>query len=158
MAVYQLQKDTTNSFICPKCGKPLHFVDGKAVQIVQGRADMAAVLPKYECYSCGIYFQELLGSGFYDEHDLPQLANSAQTGKKIINTGDLPPMVLHRDANNKCVCPRCGELMDYIEGRAVQLVNGRPDMENVKGHFHCSNCASYFRPIASTKYYQWSET
>ncbi|MBQ1460675.1 MAG: hypothetical protein IIT82_07620 [Selenomonas sp.] len=157
MAVFQLQKDTTNNFICPKCGKPLHFVDGQAVQIVQGRADMSAVLPKYECYDCGIYFQELLGSGFYDEHDLPKTACPPQKAKKVVNTGDLPPMVLQRDANNQCVCPRCGEMMDYIEGRAVQLVDGRPDMENVKGHFHCKSCSSYFRPIASTQYYQWSE-
>ena len=159
MAVDQLQKDTTNNFICPKCGKPLHFVDGKAVQIVQGRADMDSILPKYECYDCGIYFQELLGSGFYDEHDLPRTAAKPdKAAKKIINTGDLPPVILKRDANNQCVCPRCGEMMDYIEGRAVQLVDGRPDMENVKGHFHCANCASYFRQIASTQYYQWSET
>ena len=134
MAVYQLQKNETNNYICPKCGRPLRFVDGTAVQIVGGRADMASILPKYECDHCGVYFQELLGSG------------------------ELKPTELKRDENNKCVCPRCGELMDYVEGRAVTLVNGRPDMENVKDHFHCPNCQAYFRRIATTNYFQWSET
>lgn len=157
MAVYQLQKDTTNNYICPKCGRPLHYVDGKAVQIVGGRADMASILPKYECHACGIYFQELLGSGFYDEHDLPAAALQPSKPKKVVNTGDLAPMILKPDAHNQCVCPRCGELMDYIEGRAVQLVDGRADMENVKSHFHCAHCKSYFRPLAATNYFQWSE-
>lgn len=156
MAVFQLQKDETNNYICPKCGRPLRFVDGTAVQIVSGRADMASILPKHECAACGVYFQELLGSGFYDEHDLPK-ANPSKNQANWVNTGDLKPMELKRDANNQCVCPRCGEMMDYVEGRAVQLVNGRPDMENVKDHFHCSHCASYFRRIAMTNYFQWSD-
>ena len=157
MAVFKLQKDGTNNYICPKCARPLRFVDGTAVQIVGGRADMASILPKYECRHCMVYFQELLGSGFYDEHDLPQTANS-RSRENWVATGDLKPMELKRNANNQCVCPRCGELMDYVEGRAVTLVNGRPDMENVKDHFHCANCESYFRRIASTNYFQWSET
>lgn len=156
MAVFQLQKDETNNYICPKCGRPLRFVDGTAVQIVGGRADMSSILPKYECVFCGVYFQELLGSGFYDEHDLPKVA-LPKNREKWVNTGDLKPMELKRDAANQCVCPRCGEKMDYVEGRAVQLVDGRADMENVKDHFHCANCESYFRRIATTNYFQWSE-
>lgn len=156
MAVFQLQKDETNNYICPKCGRPLRFVDGTAVQIVGGRADMASILPKYECVFCGVYFQELLGSGFYDEHDLPKVA-LPKNREKWVNTGDLKPMELKRDAANQCVCPRCGEKMDYVEGRPVQLVDGRADMENVKDHFHCANCESYFRRIATTNYFQWSE-
>lgn len=157
MAVYQLQKDGTNNFICPKCARPLRFVDGKAVQIVGGRADMASILPKYECDHCGIYFQELLGSGFYDEHDLPQANNGAKKREDWIATGNLKPMELKRDANNQCICPRCGGMMDYVEGQAVRLVNGRPDMENVKDHFRCPHCESFFRRIATTNYFQWSE-
>ena len=72
MAVFQLTKDDNNQFMCPKCKGKLRMVDGKAVQIVNGRADMSSILPKYECDHCGIYFQELLGSGFYSEYDLPQ--------------------------------------------------------------------------------------
>ena len=48
MAVFQLQKDGAGNYICPKCGRLLHYVDGTAVQIVGGRADMASILPKYE--------------------------------------------------------------------------------------------------------------
>ena len=101
-----------------------------------------------------LYFQEVLNSGLFSEHDLPK---AAQPKKKIRSTGDLPPMELHRDAKNQCVCPRCGELMDYVEGQPVRLVDGKPDMDNVKDHFHCSHCKSMFRRIATTHYFQWSE-
>ena len=154
MAIYPLEKNEKNHFICPKCRKDLHYVSGGAVRIVDGRADMSAVLPKYECHQCGIYFQEVLNSGLFSEHDLPK---AAQPKKKIRSTGDLPPMELHRDAKNQCVCPRCGELMDYVEGQPVRLVDGKPDMDNVKDHFHCSHCKSMFRRIATTHYFQWSE-
>lgn len=153
MAVFQLTKDDNNQFICPKCKGKLRMVDGKAVQIVNGRADMSSILPKYECDHCGIYFQELLGSGFYNEHDLPQ----KKTAKKMVKTGDLQPMVLKRDRNNQCVCPRCGEMMDFVEGQTVRLVDGVPDMENVKDHFHCKHCNSTFRRLVDTNYFQWSE-
>ena len=108
MAVYQLAKNDKGQYLCPKCQGNLRFVDGTAVQIVDGRADMSAILPKYECHHCGIYFQELLGSGFFDEHDLPQ-----QPKTKVLNvrrTGDLEPMILKKDVNNQCVCPRCGQI------------------------------------------------
>ena len=154
MAIYPLEKNEKNHFICPKCRKDLHYVSGGAVRIVDGRADMSAVLPKYECHQCGIYFQEVLNSGLFSEHDLPK---AAQPKTKIRSTGDLPPMELHRDAKNQCVCPRCGELMDYVEGQPVRLVDGKPDMDNVKDHFHCSHCKSMFRRIATTHYFQWSE-
>ena len=154
MAIYPLEKNEKNHFICPKCRKDLHYVSGGAVRIVDGRADMSAVLPKYECHQCGIYFQEVLNSGLFSEHDLPK---AAQPKKKIRSTGDLPPMELHRDAKNQCVCPRCGELMDDVEGQPVRLVDGKPDMDNVKDHFHCSHCKSMFRRIATTHYFQWSE-
>ena len=114
---------------------------------------MSSILPKYECDHCGIYFQELLGSGFYNEYDLPQ----KKAAKKIVKTGDLQPMVLKRDQNNQCVCPRCGEMMDFVEGQAVRLVDGIPDMENVKDHFYCKRCNSTFRRLAMTNYFQWSE-
>ena len=157
MAVFQLQKDGASNYICPKCGRLLHYVDGTAVQIVGGRADMASILPKYECHACGVYFQELLGSGFYDEHDLPKTNHVARSKADWVATGDLKPMELKRDAQGKCTCPRCGAMMDYVEGRAVRIVDGRPDMENVKDHFHCENCKSFFRRIATTNYFQWSE-
>ena len=155
MAVYQLAKNDKGQYLCPKCQGNLRFVDGTAVQIVDGRADMSAILPKYECHHCGIYFQELLGSGFFDEHDLPQ-----QPKTKVLNvrrTGDLEPMILKKDVNNQCVCPRCGELMDFVEGQPVHIVDGKPDMENVKDHFRCPHCDSVYRRIATTDYFQWSE-
>ena len=155
MAIYSLKKNEKNHFICPKCQGELSFVGGGAVQIVNGRADMSAILPKYECHSCGIYFQEVLGTGLFSEHDLPRKTHRKK--KKVRATGDLPPMKLQRDPNNQCICPRCGELMDYIEGQPVRLINGKPDMDNVKDHFHCPHCESMFRRIATTDYFQWTE-
>lgn len=153
MALYQLKKNERDRFICPRCQEELHFVRGGAVQIVDGKADMSAVYPKYVCDHCHSYFQELLGSGFYGEHDLP----AGEVTGRIRNTGDLQPVQLRRDSNGQCVCPRCGSLMDYVEGQPVRLVEGKPDMENVQDHFHCAYCHSTFRRIASTGYFQWSE-
>lgn len=155
MAVYQLAKNANGQYICPKCQGMLKFVDGTAVQIVDGRADMASILPKYECNDCGIYFQELLGSGYFDEHDLPKQTEATMVN--IRRTGDLEPMLLKKDVNNQCQCPRCGQMMDFVEGQAVRIVDGKADMENVKDHFDCPHCKSKFRRIASTDYFQWSE-
>lgn len=156
MALFQLVKKNS-SLLCPKCQGELHFVDGGAVQIVNGRADMDAARPKYECEACGVYYQEMLGTGYYGEHDLPPRTHVAARPKNVKRTGDLEPMVLKKDVNGKAPCPRCGELMDFVEGQPVRIVDGRPDMENVKDHFHCRHCSSTFRRIASTDYFQWSE-
>ena len=47
--------------------------------------------------------------------------------------------------------------MNFVEGGAVTIVNGKPDMENVKARFVCDECKSVFRQIATTEYYQWAE-
>ena len=157
MALFQLAKSDENQYICPKCQRMLQFVEGQTVQIVDGRADMTSVLPKYECHHCGVYFRELLNSGFFEEYDMPGGAAEPTKPKKLKNTGDLPPMELKKDANNQCECPRCGEMMDFVEAEAVRIVDGRADLENVKAHFYCPHCESRFRRIAATNYFQWSE-
>lgn len=151
MAVTKLERNAQNNFVCPSCGNELHFVEGGAVSVVDGKVDMSTTLPRYECARCGVYYQELLGSGFYDNHPLQR------TKRKLLRTGDIPPMELKREADGKCECPRCGERMDYVEGRPVTLVDGKPDMENVKDHFNCPYCDSVYRRIATTDYFQWSE-
>ncbi len=153
MTVMKLQLNENKNFLCPKCGKVLDYVAGGAVSIVDGRVDMSSTLPKYTCVSCGVYYQELLNSGYYDEYPLPE----ALKPKRVIKTGDLQPMVLKREADGKCACPRCGDRMDFVEGQAVRIVDGKPDFENVKPHFSCPYCKSVYRRIASTEYYQWSE-
>ena len=153
MAVTKLQRNENKKFVCPKCGRELGFIEGGAVSVVAGKVDMNSVLPKYPCESCGIYYQELLNSGYYDEFPLPEKMKP----KKLVRTGDIPPMELKREADGKCTCPRCGERMDFVEGQPVRIVNGKPDMENVKDHFECRFCNSVYRRIASTNYFQWSE-
>ncbi len=156
MTVTKLQLDAQKNFVCPKCGRPLKYVSGGAVQIVNGRVNMSTTLPRYECHSCGEYYQELLNSGFYDVFPLPK-PKPAKPKKKILATGDIPPTKLKREADGKCECPRCGERMDFVEGGAVQIINGVPDFDNVMDHFHCPYCNSTYRRIASTEYFQWSE-
>ena len=151
MTVIKLERNAASKFLCPTCNGELHFVEGGAVQIIDGQVHMETTLPKYECHQCGVFYRELLGSGFYDVFPLEKPKH------KLLHTGDIPPMELKREADGRCECPRCGERMDYVEGRPVTLVNGKPDMDNVKDHFHCSYCNSVYRRIAATDYFQWSE-
>ena len=150
MALIQLNKKD-DSFVCPDCNAPLRREEGGPVQIVNGKVDMDATLPKYVCGSCGVFYRELLNSGFFDKFPLPK------PKKKLLRTGDIPPMELKRGPDGKATCPRCGERMDYVEGQPVRIVDGKPDMENVKDHFNCKECNSVFRRIATTDYFQWSE-
>ena len=75
----------------------------------------------------------------------------------VLRARDLEPMQLKAGADGKCPCPRCGEKMDYIEGDAVKLVDGKPDMDDVWAHFSCPHCHSVYRRIVNTDYFQWSE-
>ncbi len=156
MTVTKLALNEKNCFLCPKCSRELQYVAGGAVSIVNGRVDMSSTLPKYECHHCGVYYQELLNSGYYDEFEIPE-AQRHKPVRRVIATGDIPPTQLKREADGKCGCPRCGERMDFVEGGPVRIVDGKPDMENVKDHFHCPYCNSVYRRIASTDYFQWSE-
>ncbi len=156
MTVTKLQLNEQKRFLCPKCGGELAYQAGGAVSVVDGRVDMSTTLPRYICSHCGIYYQELLNSGYYDEFPLPKQPK-AERPKKIIATGDIPPTQLRREADGKCECPRCGERMDFVEGQPVRIINGKPDMENVMDHFRCPYCGSVYRRLASTDYFQWSE-
>ncbi len=157
MALVKLVKKGAGYF-CPTCGRMLHHVSGGVVEIVNGRVNMEATQPKYECAKCGVYYRELLGSGFFEDHpmDPPPPPSAPKTKKRLLRTGDIPPMILTREADGKCPCPRCGERMDFVEGQPVRIVDGKADMENVMDHFRCPYCHSVFRRIVGTDYFQWS--
>lgn len=175
MAVTKLEVIWEKRYVCPHCGKKLHYVPGGAVSVVGGKVDMDSTLPRYVCTSCKVYYRELLGSGYFEEYDMrdevrgkmaaaaaamkAKHAPAAQPkpARKVRATGDLQPMQLKRGADGKCPCPRCGERMDFVEGQPVRIVDGRPDMENVMDHFHCPYCDSVFRRIATTDFFQYSE-
>ena len=158
-----LPKEPKGDEKCPVCGNLFRFVDGGAVRVVNGKVDMENIKPKYQCDTCGVFYREVLTSGFYlpypqqEEDKLPEKEAAKPEPPKILSTADLAPMELKRDENNQCKCPRCGAMMDYVEGRAVQLVHGKPDMENVWDHFCCKTCNSVFRRIVNTDYFQFSE-
>lgn len=157
MSVIKLQQNNKKNFLCPKCGGELNRIAGGAVSIVNGRVDMSTTLPKFTCDDCGVYYQELLNSGYFDEYPLTKPSAPKPAPKRIIRTGDIQPTILKREADGKCPCPRCGERMDFVEGQPVRIVDGKPDMENVKDHFNCPYCKSVYRRIATTDYFQWSE-
>ena len=173
MTVTQLKLNANKKLICPRCNGELRFAEGGAVRIVNGKVDMDATLPRQICDHCGVFYRELLGSGYYDEYALPKedrqvpkaapspkpatQAAPASKLKRIISTGDIPPTILKREADGKCPCPRCGDRMDFIEAGPVQIVNGKPDFSNTIDHFVCPYCKSVFRKIVGTDYFQWSE-
>ena len=156
-----LPKEPKGNETCPTCGNRFRFVEGGAVRVVDGKLDMENIKPKYECDTCGVFYREVLTSGFYlpypqQEEDKPP-AKKKRAKPKVLSTGDLTPMMLKRDKNGQCRCPRCGEMMDYIEGGAVHLEDGKAVMEDVWDRFHCKSCNSVFRRIVNTDYFQFAE-
>ena len=156
MSVIKLHAGADKKLRCPKCGRPLRTIEGGTISVKNGRVDLDATLPRQACDGCGVFYRELLHSGYYHEYELPQAERQAVQAK-VVSTGDIPPTILKREADGKCPCPRCGERMDFVEGGAVQIVNGRPDFSNTMDHFVCPNCHSVFRKIVGTDYFQWSE-
>ena len=158
MSLKQLKKNTNKEYLCPECGNVLHYVDGGAVRVVDGKVDMENIKPKYECNNCGVYYREVLTSGYFDVFSLEsKKEHTAKKKRKIRATGDLQPMELTRDKNGHCPCPRCGADMRFVEGQPVRIVHGKLDMENGLAHFICDECASTYRRIANTNFYQWYE-
>ena len=155
MSLVRLSADEkTKKNLCPVCGRPLKHVSGGAVQIVNGQVDMESTKPRYECATCRTFYREMLDTGYYDVFPLP---GKSEKKKKVLRTGELPPMQLKKDADGHCTCPRCGEVMDFVEGGPVRVVDGKVDMDNVWDHFRCDHCSSVYRRIATTDYFQWSE-
>lgn len=157
MSVIKLHTGANKKLLCPKCGQPLRTVAGNAISVKNGRVDLDATLPRQICDSCGVFYRELLHSGYYHVYDLPENERQQKKAQKVISTGDIPPTILKREADGKCPCPRCGERMDFVEAGAVQIVNGKPDFSNTMDHFVCAGCNSVFRKIVGTDYFQWSE-
>lgn len=157
MSVIKLQTGANKKLLCPKCGQQLRKVEGGSISIKNGRVDLDATLPRQICDNCGVFYRELLHSGYYHVYDLPENERQQKKNAKVIATGDIPPTILKREADGKCPCPRCGERMDFVEGGAVQIVNGKPDFSNTMDHFVCAGCNSVFRKIVGTDYFQWSE-
>ena len=155
MDLVKLESNSNKNLICPKCQGELRKVEGGAIEIVNGKVDMDATLPRHICDNCGVFYRELLKSGYYNVFELPE--SERQAKKRVIATGDLPPQQLKREADGKATCPRCGGRMDFVEAGPVQIVDGKADFSNTVDHFKCPECKSVFRKIASTGFYQWSE-
>lgn len=157
MALVSLATNSRGNRVCPECKGDLEYRSGGAVRIVNGMVDHDNTLPKYICFKCNKFYRELLNSGFFDNFELePELRRKSRK-HAVMHTGDLPPMQLKKDAGGGCECPRCGDYMRYVEGGAVEIVNGRADMSNTVARFVCDGCSSVFRRIATTAYYQWCE-
>ncbi len=171
MSVSKLKKRNNGCFVCPVCQGPLVRLDGGQVRVVNGKVDYDNIMPKHVCLNCNKFYRELLNTGYYDVFDVQRedlqaaRQQAEKTGlvlpgggtRQIKRTGDLEPVQLRRDANSQAVCPRCGAMMDYLEPDTVKIVNGRADMSDTVARFHCDECSSMYRRIATTDYYQWSE-
>lgn len=155
MDLIKLDANSNKKLICPKCKGELRKVEGGTVQIVNGKVDMDATLPRQICDNCGVFYRELLHSGYYNVFELPE--NERQQKHRVISTGDIPPQQLKREADGKCPCPRCGERMDFIEAAPVRIIDGKPDFADTMEHFKCPYCKSVFRKIAGTDFYQWND-
>ena len=156
MGLIKLESNASRKKICPTCGGELRYAEGGTVTIVNGKVDMDATLPRHICDKCGVFYRELLNSGFYNVFDLPE-SERMKTEHRKISTGDIPPTKLKREADGKCECPRCGDRMDFVEAGPVQIVDGKPDFSNTMDHFVCPYCKSVFRKIVGTDFFQWSE-
>ena len=154
MALTKLELNADKKFICPTCGKTLRRVEGN-LKVSGGKVNMQDSIPRHICDECGVFYRELLNSGYYDVFDLPDSEKLSKP--KIKPVSEISPTPLKRDADGKCPCPRCGERMDFVEGGAVQIVDGKPDFTNTVEHFKCNYCNSIFRKIAGTDYFQYSE-
>ena len=154
MALTKLERNSNKNFVCPTCGRELRRVEGN-LKVSGGKVDMQDSLPRHICDDCGVFYRELLNSGYYDVFDLPE--NERISKPKIKPVSEIPPTQLKREADGKCPCPRCGERMEFVEGGAVTIVDGKPDFTNTVEHFKCANCNSVFRKIAGTDYFQYSE-
>ena len=155
MDLVKLDKNSNNKFICPQCQGELRKVEGGGIAIVDGKVDMEATKPRHICDNCGVFYRELLTSGYYNVFDLPE--NERQQKSKWREVKDIPPQQIKRGADGKADCPRCGGKMDFVEAQPVQIVDGKADFSNTTDHFKCPTCKAGFRKIASTDFYQWAE-
>ena len=155
MDLVKLDKNSNNKFICPQCQGELRKVEGGGIAIVDGKVDMEATKPRHICDNCGVFYRELLTSGYYNVFDLPE--NERQQKSKWREVKDIPPQQIKLEADGKATCPRCGGRMDFVEAQPVQIVDGKADFSNTMDHFKCPHCKSVFRKIASTDFYQWTE-
>ena len=154
MAVVDLARNENGERLCPICGKPMVYVAGGDVKIVDGKVNMNDVKPRYVCEECNSYYIELLSTGYFEEYEDLQ---RAKPDRKIKAVSELQPVLLKADADGHDRCPRCAGTLDWVDGVPVQIVDGKADMRNVEFHFRCQDCDSIFRKIAGTDYFQYSE-
>lgn len=157
MVVRQLVRDEAGSTVCPECGNLLEVIEGQPVTVVDGKLNMEDTETHYECHHCHLSFRRLLQTDYFTAGDLPPKEHKHKHKKLVKATGTLEPMRLVRDAKGECECPRCGAVMQFVEGQPVRIVDGKLNMQDVLDHFSCPSCQSVYRRIAGTDYFQWHE-
>lgn len=134
MALKQLQKNE-NGFICPQCHQSLRFVDGGAVRIVDGKLDMDNAKAKYECYTCNIFYREVMNTGYYDVFPLDKQAQRPSERK---SKGE------QQIAHTKMFCPQCGRIM-VPEFDGKDTPKGFQKLDGVEVTYHCEDCDIVYR-------------
>jgi hypothetical protein len=63
------------------------------------------------------------------------------------------PKQLICGTDGKRRCPECGNLLEFVEGEPVKIVQGKVNMDDTESHYVCSDCKLIFRPLVHTEYY-----
>lgn len=63
------------------------------------------------------------------------------------------PKQLGCGTDGKCRCPECDNVLDFVEGEPVKIVNGKVNMEDTEDHYICKTCRLVFRRLVRTDYF-----
>lgn len=156
MTLRKLDIGPYGSFICPECDGKLRFVEGGAVAIEGGHLDMENYKPRYICDRCGVFYREVLTTGYYDVFQLDErerLRPAEESTPAKAGGGAASPVALPRRPGEAVPCPVCGTPFRFVEGGAVRVVDGKVDMENTKPKYECDKCGVFYREVLSSGFY-----
>ena len=129
MTLRKLEKREDGNFVCPECGKPLRFKDGETVAVIDGQLDMENYKPRYICDDCQVYYRSVLTTDYYDVFPLDDAEPSKEANGNPEASAETPqgkgPIALPKEPTGKEKCPVCGELLRFVDGGAVRVVDGK---------------------------------
>lgn len=130
---------------CPKCETEMSFVEREPVKVTGGRLIMEEAEAHYLCKACNSVYRKIVNTNYYQWHRGP-----AQ------QTQDLGPVKLTKE-EGVCRCPICAGKLKYIAGEAMKIVDGKLNMGDLQGRYHCIKCRASYRRLVNTDYYQWDK-
>ena len=132
------------TFSCPKCGANMNFMERQPVKVIDGKLVMEEAEEHYLCKACNSIYRRIVSTDYYQWYKGP--AKSVK---------DLDPVKLVQGQDGNCRCPICLEILKFIEGQPVKVVNGKVNMADAEDHYRCEKCKATYRRLVNTDYYQW---